>query len=165
MKLDQHLLEKLVNIPWFCKCGTPLPFEWAVSAASEKATLKAITSRKWENMILDTQGDITEQLSLRSTSGLGHEYQEWNNLVDDFKKSWMPRFHAKWETALQHHELNTSDVLNDVSFNILSIAVIDAYKDIVPMPLFFRRVLEVYEAGWLPCGWKGTQETGKLIVY
>ena len=165
MKLDQNLLEKLVSIPWFYKCGNPPPFEWAVSAASEKAALKAITSRKWENMILDTQGDITEQLSLRSTSGLGREYQEWNSLVNDFKKSWMPQLHAKWETALQHRELNTSDVLNDVSFNILSIAVIDAYKDIVPMPLFFRRVLEAYEAGWLPCGWKGNQETGKLIVY
>ena len=43
MKLDQHLLEKLINISWFCKCGTPPPFEWAVCAASEKEALKAIS--------------------------------------------------------------------------------------------------------------------------
>lgn len=165
MKLDQNLLEKLVDIPWFCKCGNPLSFEWAVSAASEKAALKAITSRKWENMILDTQGDITEQLSLRSTSGLGREYQEWNNLVDDFKKSWMPQLHAKWETALQHYGLNTSAVLNDVSFNILSITVIDAYNALVPMPSFFSQLLKIYELGYLPCGWRGTKESGKLIIY
>ncbi len=165
MKLDQHLLEKLINISWFCKCGTPPPFEWAVCAASEKEALKAISSRKWENMILDTQGDITEQLSLRSTSGLGREYQEWNNLVLDFKKSYIPQLMSQWESALERSALNTRDVLNDVSFNILSITVIDAYKDIVPMPILFCRILEVYEAGWLPCGWRGSKETGKLIVY
>ena len=104
MKLDQHLIEKLVSIPWFCRCGSPQPFEWAVSAVSEKAALKAISSRTWENMILDAQGDLTEQLSLCAASGMGREYQEWNNLVDDFKKSWMPQLHAKWETALQHRD-------------------------------------------------------------
>ena len=106
-------------------------------------------------MILDTQGDITEQLSLRSTSGLGREYQEWNNLVLDFKKSYIPQLMSQWESALER----------SVSFNILSITVIDAYKDIVSMPILFCRILEVYEAGWLPCGWRGSKETGKLIVY
>ena len=56
MELDRQLIEKLGSIPWFCKCGSPPPFEWAASATSTKAVLKAITSRKWENMILETQG-------------------------------------------------------------------------------------------------------------
>ena len=66
---------------------------------------------------------------------------------------------------MERSVLNTRDVLNDVSFNILSITVIDAYKDIVSMPILFCRILEVYETGWLPCGWRGSKETGKLIVY
>ena len=165
MELDRQLIEKLESIPWFCKCGSPAPFEWAASATSTKAVLKAITSRKWENMILETQGDVTEQLSLRSINGLGREYQEWNNLVLDFKKNCMPQLNAQWEAALQHYELNTSDVLSDISFNILSITVVDAYKTLVPMPQFFCRLLEVYESGYLPCGWKGAKGTGKLIVY
>lgn len=165
MKLDERFIERLYSMPWFSKCGNPFVNDGVVSVTSTKEVIKSINARKWENIILETQGDVTEQLSSRSIEGLGREYQEWNNLVGDFKKRCMPQLYAKWEAALQYCELNTSDVLNDVSFNILSIAVIDAYKDIVPMPLLFCRILEVYEAGWLPCGWRGNKEAGKLIVY
>ena len=165
MKLDENFMEKLYSIPWFSKCGSPLAYDGVTSVTSAKEVIKSITTRKWGNMVLETQGDVTEQLSLRSIKGLGREYQEWNNLVLDFKKRYMPQLRAKWETALQHYELNTSDVLNDISFNILSIAVIDAYKTLVPMPQFFNTLLEVYELGYLPCGWKGAKGTGKLIIY
>lgn len=165
MKLDECFMEKLQSLSWFCKCGTPLPFDWAVSAASTKEVLKSISSLKWENKVLEIQGDVTEQLSNRSTTGGGREYQEWNNLVDDFKKRYIPQLKEQWGIALTPSGLNTSSVLNDISFNILSIAVIDAYKMIVPTPPFFLQLIEVYEAGHLPCGWKGKKDTGKLIVY
>lgn len=165
MELDRQMIRKLESISWFCKCGSPLPFEWAASAASTKDVLKAITTRKWENMVLETQGDVTEQLSMRSIKGLGREYQEWNNLVQNFKNDYMPQLNAQWGIALQQYGLNTSEVLSDVSFNILSIIVIDAYKTLVPMPQFFCRLLEVYELGYLPCGWRGTKGNGKLIIF
>lgn len=165
MKLDETFIEKLYAIPWFSKCGSPLVYDGVITVTSTKEVIKSITARKWENMVLETRGDVTEQLGLRSIKGLGREYQEWNNLVLDFKKSCMPQLNAKWETALQYYELNASDVLNDISFNILSIAVVDAYKDFVPMPHFFSQLLTIYELGYLPCGWKGAKETGKLMVF
>lgn len=165
MKLDENFVEKLYSIPWFCKCGSPFAYDGVISATSTKQVIKSINGIKWENIVLETQGDVTEQLSTRSIKGLGREYQEWNNLVDDFKKECIPQLNAKWETALQHYGLNTSAVLNDVSFNILSITVIDAYKSIVSMPSFFSQLLKIYELGYLPCGWRGTKESGKLIVY
>lgn len=165
MKLNNCLIEKLRSISWFCSCGTPSPFDWAVSAVSTKEAIKAIHSRKWENMILDTQGSVTEQLSIRSIQKIGREYQEWNRLVLDFKESCLPQLKERWEAALASKGLNTAEVLNDVSFNILSIAVTDAYKEIVPVPSLFLRLLEIYEEGHLPCGWKGAADTGKLIIY
>lgn len=165
MKLDECLLKKLQAISWFCKCGTPSPFDWAVSAASAKEVLKAISSRKWENMVLEIQGDVTEQLSTRAIKGGGREYQEWNHLVDDFKKRYISQFKESWEIALTPNGLNTTEVLNDIAFNVLSIAVIDAYKELVPTPLFFLHLLEAYEAGYLPCGWKGAKDLGKLMIY
>ena len=165
MKLNESLVEKLQSISWFCKCGTPSPFDWAVSAASTKEVLKAINSRKWENMILDAQGNVTEQLSIRSIKKIGHEEREWNNLVLDFKERHLAKLKEQLELALVPSGLNTPDILNDVSFNILSIAVTDAYKEIVPVPSFFLQLLEVYEMGYLPCGWKGAATTGKFIVY
>ncbi len=165
MKLDECFIEKLQSIPWFSKCGTPSPFEWAVSVTSAKDVIRRITSQKWENMILDTQGSVTEQLSVRSIKGHGRGYQEWNNLVLDFKKRYIPQFKERWEVALASSGLDTTDVLNDISFNILSITVIDAYKAIVPTPSFFLQLLDVYESGYLPCGWKGTANTGKLLIY
>ena len=165
MKLDECFIEKLKSVSWFSKCGEHSPFDWAISATSTKEVLKAIKSRKWENMILDTQGNVTEQLSIRSIKKIGREYQEWNNLVNDFKERYLSQLKEQWEFALTPSGLNTTDVLNDVSFNILSIAVIDAYKEIVPVPSFFLQLLEVYEMGHLPCGWKGTETAGKLIIY
>lgn len=165
MKLDENFIEKLYSIPWFCKCSSPFVYDGVISVTSIKQVIKSINGLKWENIVLETQGDVTEQLSTRSIKGLGREYQEWNNLADDFKKGCIPQLNANWETALQHYGLNTSAVLNDVSFNILSITVIDAYKSIVPMPPFFSQLLKIYELGYLPCGWRGTKESGKLIVY
>lgn len=165
MKLNENLIEKLRSISWFCNCGTPWPFDWAVSVASMKEALKAISSSKWENIILGAQGDVTEQLSIRSIKGLGREYQEWNRLVEDLKKRYMPQFQKQWRTALEPSGLDRADVLNDISFNVLSIVMTDAYKELVPVPPLFLRLLEVYEAGHLPCGWKGAVKTGKIIVY
>ena len=164
MNLDPLFLEKLQSLPWFSKCGTPPPFPWAVPTTA-KGALKAIRSLKWENKVLSISGDVSEQLSLRSTQGAGREYQDWNALVLDFKTRCIPALKEQWETALSPIALNTAEVLNDVSFNVLSLAVIDAYKAIVPTPPFFLHLLEVYAAGYLPCGWKGPANTGTLIVY
>lgn len=165
MKLDELFLERLETLSWFCKCGTPSPLDWTISAASPKEARKAIASAKWENMVLEKQGDVTEQLSIRSAKGLGKEYREWNALVEDFKNRWLPSLKKQWETALAPSGLDTAEVLNDVSFNVLSIAVIDAYKELVPVPPFFLRLLEVYEVGYLPCGWKGKGDAGKMMIY
>lgn len=156
MKLDDEFMEQLHAIQWFCRCGTSTSFEWewAAPAGAIKMVLKAIASPKWENMVLGARGDVTEQLSIRSIKGLGREYQEWNSLVLDFKERHLPRFKSQWEPALENYGLNTRDVVNDVSFNVLSIVVIDAYKDWYLPRRFWRSFWRFIRPGIFPVGGK-----------
>ena len=50
--------------------------------------MKNIASLTWENRILESRGNLTVKLSNRSCCGNGNEYQEWNNLVNDYKKNY-----------------------------------------------------------------------------
>lgn len=165
MNMDGKLIERLEQIPWFSCCGNPVSFSWALSAGSPSAALKAISSVRWENMVLDQRGDFTEQLSIRAAKGLGHEEREWNKLVGEFKEKYLPGLRDQWEKGLDWIALNRKEVLDDIAFNILAIATLDAYKDILPMPQFFQRMLEIYQSGFLPCGWKGTKEKGCFVVF
>lgn len=165
MNIDRNLIEELEQVPWFSCCGALIPFQWALPANSPSGALKAISSARWENMVLDQRGDFTEQLSIRAVKGLGHEEREWNKLVGEFKEKYLPGLRGRWEKGLDRVVLNQKEVLDDIAFNVLAVATLDAYKDILPMPQFFQRMLEIYQGGFLPCGWKGTKEKGCFVVF
>lgn len=165
MKINEQFVDKLYKIPWFSNCGKQSSLNWALCVNSASEVAKMITSIRWQNIVLDNRGDITEQLSIRSCKGMGTEYQEWNNLVSDFKNNYLPQLEAQWKSALGQIDLDIQEVMNDISFNILAIVMADAYKEIVAIPTFFTRLLEIYEAGHLPCGWKGKKEKGAFIIF
>lgn len=77
----------------------------------------------------------------------------------------IPQLTELWAKKLTPLGCNTPYVTNDISFNVLSIAVIDAYKEQLPMPAFFQKMLEIYQSGHLICGWKGKKGDGHFIVY
>ena len=55
-------------------------------------------------------------------------------------------------------------VIDDVKFNILTLFMIDYYSDYYQSE-FFDRMLKIYLAGHLPCGWSGEYPEGKFFVY
>lgn len=71
----------------------------------------------------------------------------------------------KWETRLKELDLYDRRIVDDMAFNVLGLACIDAYRDCIPMPEFFEQLLHIYEAGNLPCGWKGRSDTGNFLYY
>lgn len=165
MQINRQFIDILYDIPWFSNCGKQIPLQWGIKADSVSEVKKNITSIRWENIVLDNQGDMTEQLCIRSCQGIGDEYQEWNRLVDDYKRNYLPQLETQWKSQLTQLDLNVKEVTDDVSFNILGIVMADAYKEILPMSSFFSQLLEIYSNGYLPCGWKGKKNKGCFIVY
>ena len=40
----------------------------------------------------------------------------------------------------------------------------EALKNIIPVTSFWENLLKIYEAGYLPCGWKGKKSEGKFYI-
>ncbi|MNJ71550.1 hypothetical protein D3C77_681030 [compost metagenome] len=69
----------------------------------------------------------------------------------------------KVKDYLIKHEV-TLDILNTVKWDIL-IGIMEYTYRIEREPKFYMNLLQVYESGNFPCGWKGSWPNGKLIVY
>lgn len=165
VQINSEFIEELNGIDWFSNCGNTIPENLGLKVKSSEEAKKTIANLRWENIILDNQGDLTSQLSIRSCKGLGKEYQEWNKLVKEIKECYMPIWENTWNKALLKIELADKKVLDDVRFNILGLVMVDVYKDIVPITPFWEQLLEIYRLGYLPCGWKGRKDKGVFRVY
>lgn len=162
---DPATAERLLGLPWFSACGQScdIPGTMAVKSAAEAK--KAIASSRWENLVLDHRGDFTEALCLYSIRTGGGEDRQWNPLSIGFKERYLPALTERWKEALDSLGLAEKAVLDDLCFNILAIATIDAYKGILETPPFFRQLLAIYGQGHLACGWKGKKDKGSFFVY
>ena len=165
MNINESFINMLCQIPWFLNCGNAVPPYLGIKAKNYKEALKSIKSTRWGNIILDNSGDLTSKLSIRSCKGLGREYQEWNSLVEEYKKNYSLILEEKWKPKLTTLDLDVKEVTGDISFNILTLVMADAYREIEPVSDFFAKLLEIYKEGFLPCGWKGKKYDGSFIVY
>lgn len=165
MQINKEIIDILYNTSWFSNCGKQTPPQFGIRVDSVNEVKNHITSIRWENIELEHQGDITEKLCNRSCQGIGQEYQAWNNLVDDFKRNFLPQLETQWKKQLSLFDLNMKEVIDDISFNILGIVMADTYKKIVPMSSFYVKLLEIYINGYLPCGWIGKKDKGCFVIY
>lgn len=165
IKIPEYIIKELYDINWFVNCGKSIINNGTVQAKNAAQVLKTINSDKWSNMVLDYSNDVTAQLCKRQINGSGNEYGKWNDLVSDFKTNHINILKEKWQVALEKYGLNNESVISDVSMNILTIAVVNAYKDIAEISDFFIELFQIYKDGYLPCGWKGKKNDGNIIVF
>lgn len=165
MELDTNLIERLNNINWFVNCGTTVQGTMGLQAKSINDAKKSILMNRWQNIILDYREDTSSKLNIRSIKGLGNEVQDWNNLNHEFKEKYLPQLQKVWEERLEELGIGESEVVSIVRFSILAIVVLDAYKEIIPVSDFFNELMAIYEAGYLPCGWKGKKAEGQFVIY
>lgn len=163
--VSNEIIQELNEIKWFEKCGLDTGRQGVLRNKNIQDVIKTISSIKWENIVLDFEGDITSELCKRQINGLGNEYSEWNNLVKDFKINYLPSLEKNWNSILENKGLNIKCVLDDIKSNVLLIAVLYTYRDIIEVPKFFQEMLDIYKDGHLPCGWKGKKEKGCIIIF
>lgn len=162
MDLDMELINTLYSINWFSNCGNLIALENTEVLPSLSKVKKSIQSTRYENIVLDYQGDFTTALF---TSYREQYNKWWNILVQQFKTQHLPKLSKAWESGLLPLKLNEKYILADIAFNVTVIAVIGAYKEQISMPEFFRTMLAIYQSGHLVCGWSGNKLNGKFISY
>lgn len=162
MDLDKESVEALLMIDWFSQCGKDMLIDDVIKAQSVSSVKNTIQSTQYENIVLANQGDVTSSLFVSHRD----EYNKWwNRLVKQFKSSYLPQLEALWRNRLEPLDLYEKYIMEDIAFNVLSIAVIGAYREQISMPAFYRKMFEVYKSGYLICGWKGKKDSGCFIVY
>ena len=165
IRLDPVTINKMLELPWFSACGQPCRIPDVMAVKNAREALKGISSARWENTFLDYRGDFTTALCLLAIRSQEKPDRQWNPQADAFKEKCLPALEPLWQKALEPLGLWEKPVIDDLRFCVLGIVVIDAYKEILETPEFFRRLLAVCQEGHLPCGWKGKKDKGCLLVY
>ena len=162
MELKQDIIEKMVNCNWFENCGNQKfdGFE-VVFMKDRQEAVERISSLKWERVCLQKSNDVTVYLHKNYTE----QYQKWNDVVDEIKAIYLDEIMKKVTIGLTKKELLLNAVLNDVTYNIVTLLVLNYYSEYYTMDLFRQHMLELYMCGYLPCGWFGGLKEGKFKVY
>jgi len=157
-QIHEDMLERLKRIPWFTKCGGKAVFDQAAQIR-KNAVLVSVEHTHWGDLVLEERAHFTQILY----ADYRNEYSYWNDLAREFKDHHIAELRKVWEANLMLLGLDEQSVLDDIAFNVTTLVCLDAYREFHDMPDFFKRMLEIYEAGYLPCGWKGTRERGTLL--
>lgn len=161
MTLEKEFVESILNCQWLQRCGQIDSLGFEVEYLNNKKVVeKNINSVKWENICLDKKGDFTTYLFKNHKA----EYNKyWNDEVETIKEQYLSKITEKVNMALINSGLSV-DILDDISMNLLSIFMLEYYSEYYSCD-FYNKMLKIYLAGHLPCGWIGEYPDGKFIVY
>jgi hypothetical protein len=162
MQLDSEVFEQLRKISWFSKCAKASNINFGFDnlewAPNWSIATKYFTSTKWEDTTLQARNAITVHLSNRHQN----DYQHWNKLTvqarDQIVKDIMPNI-----LLFQQQSGLPPEFSKCVRWDLLAAVMESTYKRCNP-PVFFSKLLTVYESGHFPCGWQGEWPNGHLVA-
>ncbi len=163
--LNPQMFQRIRAIEWFAHCGDPLdlPLDMeVVRAVSWKDAIKHERRQVWELATLHARNALTMHLAFNHKDA----YNDlWNPLVMEAKAFIAGEVTPKIE-AVRLRLGQPDDLIASVQWNLLGAFMEDAYVACHPPTDFFLQLLRVYEAGHLPCGWKGGEwPDGRLVVF
>ena len=162
MELNAEVVQSLLTCDWLRNCGKPSEEIEGVRCLfiTDKAQIeKNFKSIKWENICLDACGDVTVELCLHHRE----IYKEWNSLVDKVNELIFPEVMDSIMERIESLGL-PSATKGYIEMDIINMAVIASYADYCKSP-FYEKMLLIYRAGRLPCGWGGKYPKGTFQVY
>jgi hypothetical protein len=168
MNLADDIYPTLESFPWMTLVGKSSvgQFDFDVNCtASSQIAKKLFYSNEWADAKTEAQGDLTGYLAKHHYSEYG---SHWNNLAKQSRMLVEKSVSAKLTAALENNSL-PSDMIQPMLVDINRAALEIAYRRKFPKaPVFFTRLLKIYEAGHLPCGWTGEMSdwpSGMLIIF
>lgn len=167
MEADLSIYVKLSEIDWFARCGAndADAFQFPVETVSSAANaLESARSDRWFDVRTEAKGDLTAYLGTHHPSSYaGH----WNRLAESARDRLRADIIPRVETSLER--LGAGQLSTLVMFDLTNIAQFCTYRRRYKrVPNFYGRLLTVYQAGHLPCGWSeplAAWPSGHLVIY
>jgi hypothetical protein len=157
MKISQLAIDRLNKINWFVNLGVATTLPSVIQAHSLSLFIKGLNSDEWENATLEAGNEITGYLAKKHTN----KYQCWNSLVKEAKKIVENDIIPK----ITFPEFEKTSMIENLKWDLVNYLLEDAYSSLLQEPFFFGGLINIYEAGHMPCGWSGTWPAGKLVIY
>ena len=111
---------------------------------------KSINSLKWENFVLEKDGDFSAYLSKNHSD----MYKHWNSLAISAKEEIIPQIEARLDNLIADSKLLESMKVQ-IKFDIVGLAIYLTIKKEIPQAKsqFFDELYALYQAGYIPCGY------------
>lgn len=128
--------------------ATNLPI---IQVKTVKDAEKSINSLKWENFVLEKDGDFSAYLSKNHSD----MYKHWNSLAISAKEEIIPQIEAQLENLIAEGKLQAS-MKDQIKFDIVGLAIYLTIKKEIPQAEspFFDDLYALYQAGYIPCGYE-----------
>ena len=122
-----------------------------IQLKSVKDAEKSINSLKWENFVLEKDGDFSVYL-FKNHSDI---YKHWNSLAISAKEEIIPEIEARLDNLITEGKLIAS-MKDQIKFDIVGLAIYLTIKKMVPQAEspFFDELYALYQAGYIPCGYE-----------
>lgn len=155
---------RLKTIDWFANVGKPLQLDVTMPVEQVKSLAQAakhLASLSWFNTLIDSQNQLTGYLHQHHMD----RYRDWNKIGMKMNREVIaPLVKKHWEPFRHQHGLDAK-CLGPIQMSVRLAFMENAYLDCKHGSFFNSELLRVYEAGHLPCGWKGRWPQGTLLVY
>ena len=149
MKIYDDVINALKNIDFLKEeRAINLPI---IQLKTLKDAEKSINSLKWENFVLEKDGDFSAYL-FKNHSAI---YKHWNSLAISAKEEIIPEIEARLDNLIADSKLLES-MKDQIKFDIVSLAIYLTIKKEIPQAEspFFDDLYALYQAGYIPCGYE-----------
>ena len=146
MKINDDVIKSLISIPFLNGSReTTVPIKQIKKLQEAE---KNINSLKWENFVLEKDGDFSVYL-FKNQSDI---YKHWNSLANNAKEEIIPEIEARLDNLIGEGKLVAS-MKDQILFDIIGLA-----KEVPQVESrFFDDLYALYQAGYIPCGYAGGQ--------
>ena len=148
MKIYDDVINALKNIDFLKEeRAINLPI---IRLKTLKDAEKSINSLKWENFVLEKDGDFSAYLSKNHSD----MYKHWNSLAISAKEEIIPQIEARLDNLIADSKLLES-MKDQIKFDIVGLAIYLTIKKEIPQAKsqFFDELYALYQAGYIPCGY------------
>ena len=148
MKIYDDVINALKNIDFLKEeRAINLPI---IQLKTLKDADKSINSLKWENFVLEKDGDFSAYLSKNHSD----MYKHWNSLAISAKEEIIPQIEARLDNLIADSKLLES-MKDQIKFDIVGLAIYLTIKKEIPQAKsqFFDELYALYQAGYIPCGY------------
>ncbi|MFS8984387.1 MULTISPECIES: hypothetical protein [Streptococcus] len=148
MKIYDDVINALKNIDFLKEeRAINLPI---IQLKTLKDAEKSINSLKWENFVLEKDGDFSAYLSKNHSD----MYKHWNSLAISAKEEIIPQIEARLDNLIADSKLLES-MKDQIKFDIVGLAIYLTIKKEIPQAKsqFFDELYALYQVGYIPCGY------------